>query len=91
VKRPLKRIRKTRITREELIADFTFLSVSAFLSLLLVFLFDIHHSFYKWPIKIVFIFANPYPYLVFVPIGTFLGFFIIKLLLFGLKEEESNS
>jgi hypothetical protein len=91
MRRPFKRIRKGRITKEELIADVIFLSVSAFICFLLVFLFDIHHSFYHWPIKIEFIFTNPYPYLIFVPAGTFAGFFVIKLLLFGLKEEEISS
>jgi len=37
--------KKTPITKEEIIADIIFLSISAFISFLIVFLFDIHHSF----------------------------------------------
>jgi hypothetical protein len=79
---------KSVVTREELIADVIFLAVSSLISFLVVFLFDIHHSFYGWPMALEFIFKNPYPYLMFVPLGAMIGFVIIKLLLFGFMEEE---
>ena len=90
MRKHLKKIRKIPITKEELIGDTIFLLISAFVSFLIVFLFDIHHSFYTWPIKLKFIFKTPDPYLVFVPIGTIIGFIIIKLILFGFKEEEKT-
>jgi hypothetical protein len=34
------------------------------------------------------IFKTPYPYILFIPIGTIIGFLIIKLLLLGVKEEN---
>ena len=87
----LKKIRKkTIITKEEIIADVIFLFVSAFISFLIVFLFDIHHSFYEWPITLKFIFKTAYPYFLFIPMGTIIGFFIIKLILIGFKEEDLN-
>lgn len=79
--------RHTKITKEELLADVIYFSLSAFISFLIVFLFDIHHSFYSWPIKLKFIFNSAHPYLFFVPIGSILGFFIIKVLIFGIKED----
>jgi len=86
-----RRIRRAAITKDELIADAVFLAVSALVSFLAVFLFDIHHSFYSWPMNIEFIFTTPFPYMLFVPIGTLTIFFIIKLLLFGFEEDEKGS
>jgi len=85
--RHLRKIRKSKITKEEIIGDLIFVLVSAIVSFLIVFLFDVHHSFYKWPFQLKFIFKTIYPYLVFVPAGTIIGFFLIKLFLFGIKEE----
>lgn len=48
----LKKVRKSIITREELIADAVFLLVPALLSFLVTFSFDIHHSFYEWPFSL---------------------------------------
>ena len=91
MKKLLQKIRKRKpVTKEEIIADLIFMATSAIVSLMITFLFDIHRSFYDWPIKFKFIFKTPYPYLVFVPIGTIIGFLIIKLILFGLKEEDLN-
>ena len=89
MKKHLKKVRHSGITREEIIADAIFLFVSALLSFLVTFLFDIHQSFYDWPITIRFIFKTPYPYLLFTTIGTLTGFFVIKLFLFGIAEENS--
>jgi hypothetical protein len=88
MRKHLKKIRKSIVTKEELIADAIFLFTSAFLSFLIVFFFDIHRSFYEWPFNIKFIFQTPYPYFLFIPIGMLVGFFIIKLILFGFKEEK---
>lgn len=88
MKRHLKKIRKSIVTKEELVADAIFLFISAFISFLIVFLFDIHQSFYGWPFTLKFIFKTPYPYFLFILIGTILGFFMVKLFLFGFKEEE---
>ena len=87
MRRHLRKIRKSHITREELIADAIFLFIPALVSFLAVFLFDIHHTFYEWPMRLTFIFGSPYPYLLFVPAGMLLGFFLIKLLLLGFEEE----
>ncbi len=91
MRRHLKKIRKSKVEREELTADAIFLFISALLSALTVFLFDIHHSFYNWPFTLKFIFKTQYPYMLFIPIGAILGFFIIKLLLFGFEKEEGLS
>ncbi len=88
MRKHLKKIRKSIITKEELIADIIFLAISAFVSFLFIFLFDIHHSFYEWPMTLKFIFKTQAPYMLFTPIGTIVGFILIKLLLLGLKEEE---
>ena len=85
----LKKIRgKTIITKREIIADLIFLAIPAFISFIIIFLFDIHRSFYEWPIKLTFLFKTPGPYLFFGFFGTILGFFIIKLFLLGMKEEK---
>ena len=76
-----------RVSRDELLGDSAFIAVSAIISFLVVFLFDIHHSFYSWPIKIQFIFNNPLPYFLFIPLGVIIGFLLIKLLLYGVKKE----
>ncbi len=88
MRKHLKKIRKSIITREELAADAIFLFISGFVSFLIVLLFDIHHSFYEWPMTLKFIFNTPYPYVLFVSAGTIVGFFIIKLFLLGIREEE---
>jgi len=88
MKKRLQKFRKTPITKREITADLIFLGISLFLSLAIIFLFDIHRSFYEWPITLSFIFQTPGPYFLFGFIGTILGFFIIKLFLLGMKEEN---
>lgn len=90
MRRHLKKIRKGIITKEELIADILFLFIAAFVSFLIIFLFDIHHSFYQWPFILKFIFKTPYPYFIFIFAGAIIGFFIIKLLLVGINEEKKK-
>ncbi len=91
MRKRIQKLRGTIITKGELLADLIFLFISALISFLVIFLFDIHRSFYEWPIKISFIFQTPGPYLLFTFIGTILGFFIIKLFLLGMKEEKETT
>lgn len=88
MRKHLKKIRSSRVTKEELVADLIFLFISGFISGLVVFLFDIHQSFYSWPIKLKFIFTSWQPFILFTLIGTIIIFFLLKLLLFGFKEEN---
>ena len=86
-----KKIRKTKIQREEIIADFVFLLIAFAISLLLLFIFDIHWNFYPGghlipPEKHVF--TNTSIYLWGSLGGSIIGFFIIKIFLFGIREEE---
>jgi len=93
VKRHLRKIRKGRVTKNELIADIIFFAVPAIISLAAVFIFDIHHSFYPenelWPLDRIFLTYDPY--WMGALGGGVAGFFLIKLLLFGLKEEEGDN
>lgn len=79
---------KSKITKEEIFADIVFFCVSGLITFLLIFFFDIHHSFYSWPFSLEFIFSTLKPYFVLVPIGTIIGFLIIKLLFYALKKEK---
>lgn len=89
MRKHFKKIRgKSKVTKREIFADLIFLALSGFVSLVVIFLFDIHRSFYEWPIKLSFLFKTPGPYVFFGFAGMFLGFFIIKILLLGIKEEE---
>ncbi|MCX6742342.1 MAG: hypothetical protein NTX24_04200 [Candidatus Pacearchaeota archaeon] len=88
MRKHLRKIRgKSVVTKREVIADLIFLAISAFISLIIIFLFDIHRSFYEWPIQLSFLFKTPGPYVFFGFIGTLVGFFLIKLFLLGVKEE----
>ena len=81
------RRRKAKITSEEITDDLIFLFIAAFLSIVAVFIFDIHHSFYEediFPLK--FIFKNYTPYLIGGLLGGVIGFFLIKLFLFALHR-----
>ncbi|OYT42586.1 MAG: hypothetical protein B6U78_00905 [Candidatus Aenigmarchaeota archaeon ex4484_224] len=81
------RFRKTKISIEEIVDDIIYFLLSAFLGLLVVFIFDIHHSFYKppyYPFK--FIFNSYEPYLIrFFGAGV-LGLIWIKVFLFALER-----
>jgi hypothetical protein len=87
MRRHLRKVRKTEVTKDELRGDVIFIAISALVSFLVVLFFDLHHGFYDWPLEMVFIFDSPMPYLMFIGIGTVIGFFILKLLVYGLKEE----
>ena len=82
-------MRRSRITREELIADAIFILIPAILTLIGLFLFDVHRSFYPGhePFK-EFIFQSWEPYLLGGLLGGILGFWLIKLFLFALHKEE---
>jgi hypothetical protein len=41
-----RKIRKTRVEKEEIIADFIFLAVSFIITVIALFVFDIHWNFY---------------------------------------------
>lgn len=87
----LKKIRKSKITKEEIIADLIFLIIAFTISVVILFLFDIHWSFYDGntlfpPSAWVGIGKNNY--IIGGLAGAIIGFFIIKLFLFGIKEEE---
>jgi hypothetical protein len=85
----IRRVRKSRVTREEIIADAVFFFIPAFISFLAVLFFDIHQSFYSYPVfPLTFVFATKSPYIIGTLVGGLAGFFLIKLFLFGLKEEE---
>ncbi|MBM3308757.1 MAG: hypothetical protein FJ045_00185 [Crenarchaeota archaeon] len=87
----LRRIRKTRIEKEEIIADFIFLLLSFITTEIMLYIFDIHWNFYPGeqlipPAK--HIFTDTSIYLWGGLTGAIIGLFLIKLFLLGLKEEE---
>ena len=86
----LKKLRKMDVTKEEIKADFIFFMVSSIVSFLVVYLFDIHRSFYPgetiFPPSVV-IFKSIWPYVIGTLLGGTIGFFLIKILLLGVKEE----
>lgn len=83
------KVRKSRINKDELIADGIFIFISFISSFVVTFLFDIHHSFYEMPLyPFKFIFKTHEPYYYFTLIGTVLLFVIIKLFLYGIQEDE---
>ncbi|KKQ17615.1 MAG: hypothetical protein US31_C0017G0009 [Berkelbacteria bacterium GW2011_GWA1_36_9] len=87
------RIRKNKITKDEIVADFIFLAVAFIVSIAALFIFDIHWNFYPdgrlFPPE-KFIFEDRSIYLWGGLLGSIIGFFIIKLFLFGLKEDSKK-
>jgi len=84
-------IKRPRISKDELIADALYLIVSLFVSALALYIFDIHQSFYPGqsvlpPSK--YVFTTLTPFLVGVPIGGIIGFFILKIISFAFMEDE---
>lgn len=72
---------------EEIVDDVIYFGISAFLSFLAVFIFDVHRSFYNWPIfPLKFIFKSRVPYLIGTLAGGILGLILIKLFIFALQE-----
>ncbi len=77
-------------TKKEIIADLIFILFSFSLTIILIFIFDVHRSLYPGetlfpPSKFVGI--DKSIYLSGGLIGTITGFVLIKLLLLGIKEE----
>lgn len=86
-------LKKLHITKTEIIIDTIILIVALTISLLAIFIFDIHWSFY--PGNTVFppskrIFTSLTPYLIGAPIGTLVGFLLIKLLVFAFMKAEEE-
>jgi hypothetical protein len=84
-------IKRPPISKHELIADALYFFLSAFLSFLAVFVFDIHHSFYPgnhlYPPT--FIFTSVNPYIFGILFGGFIGFFLLKIMFWAFIEEEA--
>ncbi len=80
--------RKTKITQDEIFADIIFFCISGFITFIFVFFFDIYPSFNEPSFSLRFAFANPNPYWATVPIGSIVGFILIKLFLYAFKREE---
>lgn len=84
-------ISRPRITRHEIYADAVFLLVSVLVSLICLFIFDIHHSFYAGRTAFPpdeYIFTSIEPYVMGGLLGGILGFFLIKLFVLGVHEQE---
>ena len=80
-----------KIQKEEVIADIVFFLVGLLVSLAALYIFDIHWNFYPNgqlfpPAKHVFVDRSIY--LWGGLLGAIAGFFLIKMFLFGLQEEE---
>ena len=84
-------INRPRISREELIADALYLIVSLLVSALALYIFDIHQSFYPGQSVLPpsrYVFNTVTPFLVGIPIGGIIGFFILKIVSFAFMEDE---
>lgn len=73
-------------------ADFLYMAVALLISLLAIFIFDIHWSFYPGetllpPSRSVFA-QDPTPYYIGVPLGGLIGFFLLKAISYAFMEEE---
>jgi hypothetical protein len=79
--------KRNYVTLEEIVDDIIYFSLSAFIGLLMIFIFDIHHSFYQdslLPLK--FIFKSKEIYLIGGLGSGILGLIWIKFFLFALQE-----
>ena len=86
-------IKLKRISKDELIADMVFLLVAMTISGIVIFIFDIHWSFYPGnqifpPSK--YIFTDATPYYVGIPAGGIVGFIIFKVLAYAFLKEEKE-
>ena len=84
-----RKIRKSRIQKEEIMADFIFFIFSFLIVEGILLVFDLHWNFYQagnlfekqiFQDKLIYLWAGP--------IGGVIGLFLIKIFLLGLKEEE---
>lgn len=86
-----RRIRKSRVEGEEIIADAVFLLTSFLITVAALFVFDIHWNLYPGgnmfpPEK--YIFQDNTIFVYGGLLGAVLGLLLIKLFLFGLRREE---
>jgi len=93
MRRYIIKLRGFKVTKRELIADIIFLVTAALISLLALFIFDIHWSFYPgetiFPLsKTVGLTRNIY--VTCSLIGSVVGFILIKLFLIGVKEDITS-
>ena len=85
----IRKLRKSRVSREEIIADIVFFAIPAFIVFIALFFFDIHQSFYQVPYyPFEFLLNDAWIYIGGVLLGGIVGLFLIKLFLFGVKEEK---
>jgi len=86
------RVRKTRVTRNELVADLIFFIVPALIALIALYVFDIHWNFYPggslWP-PTKHVFTDGWIFVSGSLLGGIVGFFLIKLVVLGIHEEEA--
>ena len=89
--RKIGNVRKSRMSRDEIIADLIFFLIPAFIVLVAIFFFDIHQSFYQPPYyPFNYLLNDAWVYVGGVLLGGLAGFFLIKLLLFGIREEDGS-
>jgi hypothetical protein len=84
-------LKRSTISKEEIVADIIYFFVSALVSFIAIFVFDIHWNFYPGgtsfpPEKHIFQTYDPYYYGVLG--GAIVGFFILKLVAFAFIENE---
>jgi len=79
---------KRKISLEEIVDDIIYFSLSALITLIATFLFDIHHSFYQpsiFPLK--FLLKSKIPYFIAIFGGGILGLIWIKIFIFALQQK----
>ena len=83
----VKHIKKPKENFEVIVDNLIFLFITFSLSLTIIFIFDIHHSFYNeniFPLKFIFTTSSPYIFGTFI--GGIFGFLLIKFFLFALHK-----
>ena len=84
-----RKIRKSKVQKEELIADVVFLLVGFLITELALFIFDFHWNFYQsGSLFEKQIFQDKSVYLWGGLLGGIIGLLLIKLFLLGVREEE---
>lgn len=91
MRKHLEKVRKGKITKNEIIADFIFFLIPATISFLAILIFDLHWNFYSWSTFFTLekhVFQSYDPYIIGTLLGGTIGFFLIKLFLFAVHEEK---
>ena len=84
-----RKLRKSRVEKEEIIADLIFIALSFLITDGALLIFDLHWNFYQaGNLLEKQIFQNKLVYLWGGFLGGIIGLFLIKLFLLGVKEEE---